>query len=294
MSHYSQYGRELSPEEIKARRRRMIKTVGLYSALGVAAMSGLWTLAAIDRIDEGNFGIGRSVSGVYKDDIIERGLSVNYLTKVFEIDGKSNMVHLQGVRPKTNDGPLLENLDANIIYNVNEGGSVDFVRHVKDLNREEDKTYSLGKTMVTNIGKRITTETIAGFSSSSLVETPSLAEEAIKTNLQKSLDEQFGKGLFEIVGVNLSNVQLNPATEQRIAAVAAQEASKAIAAVQLESLEQRKKAELAEAEALVSISKDTGVTIGDLIELRRIRMMSDMPFGTVQPVVSADRKPSSP
>ena len=48
----------------------------------------------------------------------------------------------------------------------------------------------------------------------------------------------------------------------------AQEASKAIAAVQLESLDQRKKAELAEAEALVSISKDTGVTIGDLIELR--------------------------
>ena len=104
----------------------------------------------------------------------------------------------------------------------------------------------------------------------------------------------FAEALFEIVGVNLSNVQLNPATEQRIAAVAAQEASKAIAAVQLESLDQRKKAELAEAEALVSISKDTGVAIGDLIELRRIRMMSDMPSGTVQPVVSADRKPPSP
>lgn len=285
---------DYSPETLKARRRQMIKTVGLWSALGVAAVAGAWTVGAIDRIDEGNFGIGRSVSGVYQNDIIDRGLSVNYLTKVFEIDGKSNMVHLEGVRPKTNDGPLLENLDANIIYNVNENGSIDFVRHVKDLTREEDRTYSLGKTMVTNIGKRITTETIAGFSSSSLVETPSMAEEAIKRNLQKSLDDQFGKGLFEIVGVNLSNVQLNPATEQRIAAVAAQEASKAIAAVQLESLDQRKKAELAEAEALVSISKDTGVAIGDLIELRRIRMMSDMPSGAVQPVVSADRKPPSP
>lgn len=292
MTQYKSY--RGTPEEIKARRRRQIKMVGLGCVAAVGIIGAAWSFGALDRIDEGNFGIGRSISGIYKDEIIQHGISLNYLTKVFEIDGRSNMVKLDGVRPKTNDGPLLENLDANIIYNVNQEGSVEFVRTVKDLTAGADGNYSLGRTMVTNIGKRITTETIAQFSSASLIETPGEAEEAVRTNLQKSLDERFGKGLFEIVGVNLSNIQLNPATEQRIAAVAAQEASKAIAAVQLDSLEQRKKAELAEAQALVGISQQTGVGIADLIELRRIRMMSDMPAGAVQPVIQADRKPSNP
>ena len=275
-------------------RKRLIRNVAIGIAGGAVLVAGMWTVAAIDRISDGNFGIGKSWSGIYQDQVIGQGFSLNYMTKVLEIDGKNNIVQVNDMRPKDEDGVLLEDMDYNVIYNVNPGRAVSFLREQRDLARSGDGTYTLGQTYVTKFAARVATEVIHNFPSVALLDRPGEVEEAIKVALQQRLDREYGEGLFEIANINLASVKMSPVIEQRIQNVAAQDAAAAEAKAQERSLGARTQAELAEAQSLKDISGQTGVSVSDLLEIRRIRALQNLNGVGAAVTVSADRKPGGP
>lgn len=294
----SRYRGGMSPEQMeaedKAQRARTIRNVALGVIGGASVLFGMWSMVALDRIEEGNFGVGRSINGMYKEDFIKPGFSFNYLTRVYEIDGRNNLISIADIRPKDADGLLLQDLDMNIIYNVNPERSVQFIREFRDINPSEGDTgvYALGKGLLAKEAQRIAVEVIRGYSSSDMLDSPAVVEETMRAKLQERLDKKFGEGLFEIAGVNFANIQVSPTVEQRIAATAAQEASAAVAKAQEESLGARASAELKEAESLADISRKTGVSVDQLIEVRRLNVLATLPADTVKPTIEVSRPPS--
>lgn len=289
----SMQGMSIEEREKEERRRARIgtlRTIGLGLAGTAAIVGGLWTAVAIDRVSDGNFGIGKSISGMYQDQVIEQGFSINYLTKVLEVDGKNNIVQVSDIRPKDKDGVLLQDLDYNITYNVNPERAVSFLRKQRDMVLSDDGTYTMGKTYVTKLAQRVATEVIRNYSSVSLLDEPAVVETAIQKALQERLDKEYGTGLFEVANINLASVKVSDVIEQRIQNVAAQDAAAAAAQAQMRSLEKRGEAELAEAQSIKGISDRTGVSMEQLIEIRRIRALENL-NGSPQVTVSADRKP---
>ncbi len=285
-----------SPEDrwVREERKKRIKNIALGMAAAVAVVAGSWSAIALDRVSDGNFGIGKSWSGLYQDEVIKEGFSFNYMTKVLEIDGKNNIVQVTNVRPKDKDGILLEDMDYNVIYNVNPELAVSFLREQPDLVRTEDGTYALGGTYVTKFAARVATEVIRDFPSVALLDSPGQVEEAIQNALQDRLDNEYGEGLFEIANINLASVKLSPVIEQRIQNIAAQDAAAAEAQAQARSLDARTTAELAEAQALKDISGQTGVSVSELLEIRRIRALQNLNGVGTTVTVAADRKPEGP
>ena len=278
-------------EDRRLARLSALRTIGLGLAGTAVIVGGLWTAAAIDRVSDGNFAIGKSISGMYKDQVIEQGFSINYLTKVLEVDGKNNIVQVSDIRPKDKDGVLLQDLDYNITYNVNPERAVSFLRQQRDMVLSDDGTYTMGKTYVTKLAQRVATEVIRDYPSVPLLDEPAVVETAIQEALQERLDKEYGTGLFEVANINLASVKVSDVIEQRIQNVAAQDAAAAAAQAQMRSLEKRGEAELAEAESIKGISDRTGVSMEQLIEIRRIRALENL-NGLPQVTVSADRKPS--
>lgn len=286
--------KEFQHEWQREEHKRFIRNTAMGIAAAVAIAGGTWTIAAVDRVSDGNFGIGKSWSGIYQDEVIKEGFSLNFMTKVLEIDGKNNIVQVSNVRPKDRDGVLLEDMDYNVIYNVNPGRAVSFLREQRDMVRTEDRTYTLGATYVTKFAARVATETIRDFPSVALLDSPGEVEEAIRSALQNRLDKEYGEGLFEIANINLASVKLSPVIEQRIQNIAAQDAAAAEAQAQARSLDARTSAELAEAQALKNIEGQTGVSMAELLEIRRIRALQNMNGVGTTVTVAADRKPQEP
>lgn len=288
----------MSPEqdaaENRAKRARTIRNVALSVIGGAAVMFGMWSLVALDKVNEGNFAVGRGINGMYKEDFIKPGFSFNYLTRVYEIDGRNNLINIADLRPKDRDGLLLQDLDMNIIYNVNPERSVSFIREFRDINPSEGDpgVYTLGKSLLAKEAQRIAMEVIRGFGSSDMLDSPAEVEDVMRAKLQQRMDSKFGEGLFEIAGVNIANIQVAPTVEQRIAATAAQEASAAVARAQEESLEARASAELKEAQSLAEISRKTGVSVNQLIEVRRLNVLAMLPSDTVKPTIEVSRPPA--
>jgi hypothetical protein len=280
-------------EERRKERIALVRNVGLGLAATAAIAGGLWTAFAIDRVSDGNFGIGKSISGIYQDQVINQGFSINFLTKVLEVDGKNNIVQVSDIRPKDKDGVLLEDLDYNITYNVNPERAVSFLRSQRDMVLSDDGTYTLGKTYVTKFAQRVATEVIRDFASVSLLDNPAEVEAAIQTVLQDRLDKEYGQGLFEVANINIASVKVSDVIEQRIQNVAAQDAAAAAAQAQMRSLEKRGEAELAEAQSIKGISDRSGVSMEQLIEIRRIRALEAL-NASPQVTISADRKSNSP
>ena len=168
------------------------------------------------------------------------------------------------------------------------------MREFRDVTKFEDGSYSLGRTMVSKFAQRVASETIRGFSSSEMLDSPANVEDALRKKLQERLDKEYGAGLFEITGVNVANIQVSPVVEQRIAATAAQEASAAVARAQEESLAARASAEEKEAQSLANISRKTSVSVDQLLEARRINTIASLPADTVKATVDVSRKPPSP
>lgn len=279
--------------ERKAERIRAIRSIALGVAGAVAIIGAGWTGIALDRVSDGNFGIGKSISGIYKDDVIKQGFSVNFLTSVMEVDGKNNIVQISDIRPKDKDGVLLQDMDYNVTYNVNPDRAVSFLRQQRDMVRSEDGTYTLGKTYVTKFAARVATEVIRDFQSVSLLDSPAEVEGAIQTALQERLDQEYGTGLFEIANINIASVKLSPVIEERIQNIAAQDAAAAAAQAQMRSLEERSNAEMAEAQSIKKISEKSGVSMEQLIEMRRIRAVENM-NNSPTVTVSADRNSNGP
>lgn len=277
----------------KKERLAAVRTIALGIAGTAAVVGALWTGIAVDRVSDGNFGIGKSISGIYKDDVIKQGFSINYLTSVMEVDGKNNIVQIADIRPKDKDGVLLQDMDYNVTYNVNPERAVSFLRQQRDMVRSEDGTYTLGKTYVTKFAARVATEVIRDFQSVSLLDSPAEVEGAIQTALQERLDQEYGTGLFEIANINIASVKLSPVIEERIQNIAAQDAAAAAAQAQMRSLEERSNAEMAEAQSIKKIADKTGVSMEELIEMRRIRAVENMNSAPTV-TVSADRKSNSP
>jgi SPFH domain / Band 7 family len=289
MSYHDSFSRE--------QRLSLLKKAAIGVAGAAMVVGGMWSLVAMDRIDEGNFGIGQTWSGMYKEQVINQGISFNFLTSVKEVDGRNNLIQIQDIRPKDKNGVMLEDLDLSGTYNVNPDKAVNFLRNHRDLQRLESSDdgaeWVLGATNVQKIAKSAATEAIHQFESSALLDSASVVEEAVRANVQKRLDEKFGEGLFSVENFTISNVKVSPVIEQRIQSIAAQDAASAMAQAQLKSLANRSNAELEEAKSLKEISETVGMSVGELIELRRIRAFENMQPGTVQPTVSAD-KPKSP
>jgi len=287
--------KEAEDLERKAEKLKLLKTIGSV-LLGVAvSISAVWSVIALDRVNDGNFGIGKSISGIYQDATINQGLSFNFLTQVFEVDGKNNIVQISDVRPKDKNGVLLEDVDYNVTYNVNPEKAVEFIREHRDVSLSNDGTYVLGQVYVKKSAQRIATEVIREFASVELLDSPIVVEEAIRKALQTDLDAKFGVNLFDVSNVNFSRVKMSAVIENQIANSAVAAAEGSLAAAKLKSLEQRAITEEAEAKKLAKTAEASGLSIGQLLELRRIAAIANL-HGNGKVVVSLDpaKTPGSP
>lgn len=230
-------------------------------------------LTGCTQIDTGNVGV-ESTFGQVKSDALPAGVYFTLFKTVYEVSAKENVAELLDMKPKTTDNVTLADLDVNIYYKVGPNSAAKVMtKYAGDMAKNKDGDYVLGNGLITRMAREASYNAVTKFASSEAHTKRNEIAADIRLALQKELDADAGKGLFEVTNVIVRNILTDPGLEQSI---------KQSAQVEFQIREKRQQIELAKAEAERMRVEAEGVAKANdiiaksitpnLIEIRRVEM----------------------
>lgn len=239
-------------------------------------------------VDEGNFAIEKHWGGSYNESIINQGFHGNIFDTVYQIYGRESLVKIEDIRPKDANKVMLKDLDLNISFKANKEGALKFLLKTGDLSKNGD-LYYLGQKYVPKDAQSVIGRTVGKFTSEEMLSEPTKLETTFKSDLQKELDELYGKDCFTVTEVKIANIQVATSIEEKIQAVAMvtaeQEKNKAIQKV----LESRQETLSKEAATIKNAADKGGLTVDQLLQYEMIKAIKDAPNEKVNIQVSANK-----
>lgn len=250
--------------------KSFIKGAKIVGAMAVVA--GLTGCGSV--IDEGNFAIEKHWGGSYNDTAISQGFHFNIVDTIFQVYGRESLVKIEDVRPKDSNKILLKDLDLNISFKANKEGAIKFLLKTGDMTKDGDLFY-LGRKYVQKDAQSIIGRTVGKFTSEEMLGDQQKLETTFKTDLQKELDELYGKDTFTVTEVKIANIRVADAVEEKIQAVAMvnaeQEKNKAIQKV----LESRQETLTKEASTIRNAADKGGLSVDQLLQYEMIKVMKE-------------------
>jgi hypothetical protein len=244
----------------------------LVSLMSIALLSGCV------RINEGNFGIVKSWDKTYQN-TPAYGLTGAVLDDVTEVYGRERLLQIVDARPKDKENVMLQDLDLTISYIVDPVKSIEFVRKRGDLKPAGDGVYVVGETYLQKDAKSVIGETVRKFYSEEILNTKRKVEEQFAKDLQQEVDTLYGAGVFKITEVKIANVIVADSIEERIQAVSLINAEKIKADAIGKILETRKAIQTKEMKVISDVARDSGLTVDQVLEARRLDILRDLPAG---------------
>lgn len=255
------------------------KIVG--AALIVANLTGCGNV-----VDEGNFAIEKHWGGSYNESAISQGFHFNIVDTIYQVYGKESLIKIEDVRPKDSNKILLKDLDLNISFRANKEGAIKFLLKTGDIKKYGDMYY-LGLNYVQKDAQSIIGRTVGKFSSEEILSDQQKVETTFKVDLQKELDELYGKNTFTVTEVKIANIRVADAVEEKIQAVAMvnaeQEKNKAIQRV----LESREETLTKEASTIKNAADKGGLSVDQLLQYELIKVLKEGNSDKVNIQVSA-------
>jgi hypothetical protein len=122
------------------------------------------------------------------------------------------------------------------------------------------------------------------FESIEILNDPTKLQDQFKTDIQKSLDEDYGAGTLQIVDVKVANILVNDVIESRIQSAAILAAEKAKNEATLAVIESRQDSMDKEATVLKHAADTAGITVDQLLQAELIKAIRD--GAKVEPIVN--------
>lgn len=260
--------------------KRVIKTM---AAAGMAL-----SLGACGIVDEGTFAVEKHIGGSYNPQPVLPGMHPfdNVLDSFIKVTDKEVMIQLEDLKPKDKDGVLLKDLDLTIIIKVNKDKAVPFLMktgdlvpmsQVKGMEGTEYSHYVIGYKSVGKEAASSIQKAMRGFSGETALDQQDKLEEAIKTQLQKDLDDIYKDvgAPIQVVGVKTYSIKVSDAVEQKIQAVAAVKVENERQAAERAVLESRKETEAKEMANLKEVALKSGISVDQILMHRMIKTIAE-------------------
>lgn len=232
-------------------------------------------LAGCAQIDTGNTGV-ESTFGQYKEQPLPPGIYFTLFKTVHEINTKEIGMELNDMQPKAKDNVTLTDVDVTIYFRTNPSAVVKIMtRYAGDMVKDKNGDYILGYSLVNRTAREAVYKAFSKHIASEMHTKRADIAEYIRDGLQKELDSDAGKGMFEITNVLIRNIVTDPRLEEAIKQSAEVEFAirKRQQELELAKAEAERKRIEAEGEAIANQIIAKSIT-PELIELRRIEAMT--------------------
>lgn len=287
-------------EEILAKKRQaakkaLIKNVKIGAGIMVGVISVVGLLASVKNstvIDQGNFGIEKHWGGSFNSQALGTGFQLNAFDKIYEVYGKQLLIKIENVRPKDKSGIMLKDLDLNVGIRANPGNAIPFLLQTGDIKFDtERKVYILGEDSILKESRSVANQSIRKFESEELIDKQEEVEKTFQSDLQKKLDELYGKNAFTVTEVKLANVQFSDSVEEKIQSIELirTEESKAMATEKVLAI--RNSMLNKEVKGLKEVANDNNISFDQLLDYQKTRVLME---GKVQAQVTMPASTAKP
>lgn len=247
--------------------------------LGVAAMATttlLLTGCGSKVVNEGNFGLSQPFfSGKYNREAVGTGLNLKLWGGIDEFYGSEEMVKIDNIHPKDKNFILLRELDLIVTFQINRDKAVEFLVKTRDIGVDPKGIYHLGINRIDKDARNTIGQSIGKFTSMEILNDLQTVEKTYLVDLQKDLDLLYGKDTIHVSNVKISNVKVSEAIEERLQSVAVINAEAAKNAATMAILENREKTLTKEATLISNVSKNSGISVDQLLQYETIKAIKE-------------------
>lgn len=231
-------------------------------------------LAGCSQIDTGNTGV-ESTFGQVKEQTLPPGVYFTLFKTVYEVNTKEIGLELNDMQPKARDNVTLTDVDVTIYFRINPASVARIMtKYAGDMVRDKNGDYVVGYGLVNRMARESVYNAISKHIASEMHTKRGDIAAYIRETLQKEIDSDAGKGMFEITNVLIRNIVTDPRLEEAIKQSAEVEFAirKRQQELELAKAEAERKRIEAEGEAVANRIIADSIT-SNLIELRRIEAM---------------------
>lgn len=245
--------------------------VFLVIFLGVAVSS-------CTRVGTGEIGIVVDYMKQIKNEPVVNTFEIHLLDELVVVDGTQVRVPVENVKAKDVDGILFEDIDAQITYNVDPLGAVEFFKVTKEIDHTDEGSF-VGFRFVTKEAKNALVKTFTQFKAIQVNTEKSTIEEKLKQMLTDELDKRY-PNTFKITDVNIDSAQLDQSVESVLQNQALIDSEKRTVESQIELQKMKSKMLDEELIELKTSANKAGISINDLMRYKndkeRNRVLSEL------------------
>ena len=231
-------------------------------------------LAGCSQIDTGNTGV-ESTFGQVKQETLPPGIYFTLFKTVYEVNTKEIGMELNDMQPKAKDNVTMTDVDVTIYFRTppNKVATI-MTKYAGDMRKDKNGDYVVGYGLVGRMARESVYNAFAKHIASEMHLRRADIASDIRESLQKEIDNDAGKGMFEITNVLVRNIVTDPRLEEAIKQSAEVEFTirKRQQELMLAKAEADRKRVEAEGEAAANRIIADSITPA-LIELRRIEAM---------------------
>lgn len=231
-------------------------------------------LGGCSQIDTGNTGV-ESTFGQVKEQTLPPGIYFTLFKTVYEINTKEIGMELNDMQPKAKDNVTLTDVDVTIYFRTNPAQvSKIMTKYAGDMVKDKNGDYILGYSLITRMARESVYNAFSKHIASEMHTKRTDIAAFIRESLQREIDSDAGKGMFDITNVLVRNIVTDPRLEEAIKQSAEVEFAirKRQQELELARAEADRKRIEAEGEAAANRIIADSITPA-LIELRRIEAM---------------------
>ncbi len=262
---------------------RTAKTVGLF--LTASLMIGCTQMP-----QEGNYLVRKGFFGNKYEQEINKGRAWYFFDTIQEVYGKEVLYTLENQTPKDKNGVLIQDLDLTIAVKVNPKHSkgenvIKFIVERSDFVQDREKdAFVIGESYVKKDGASVLSKYFATIDSETLLNDKTTFESSFAKILQKELDTLYGEDMFYIEDVKVASFKAGQATEERIQSINAIKAEEIKNAELLKAAKSKKEVMLINAQMIKDVSKETGLSVDQILESELINTIGANSNSSIQPV----------
>ena len=239
------------------------------------------TLSSCSRVGTGEIGIVLDVMKQVKDEPVVNSFEFHLFDDLIVVDGTQVRTPVENVKAKDIDGILFEDIDAQVTYNVNPKGAVEFFKLTKEIDYTNEGSY-VGFRLMTKEAKNALVKVFTQFKAIQVNTEKSLIEEKLKSLLSEELNKKY-PNTFIITDVNIDSAQLDKSVEAVLQNQALIDSEKRTVASQIEL--QKMKSNMLDQELIEmkASAVKAGISVSDLMKYKndkeRNRVLSELARG---------------
>lgn len=171
------------------------------------------------RVGTGELGLVFGLNKQIMPNPVVNDWEVTFLDSMTIVDSSQIRLQIENVSAKDIDGILFRDIDAQVTFDLNPAGAVNYYKQTTDITRLPDGTICLGCAVVSKEAKNALIKTFTVFKAGQVQSDKKSMEDKLKELLMIELHARYPDG-FNIRDVNIDSAQLDANVEKVLQAQA--------------------------------------------------------------------------